>query len=87
MVWANRKILKNTYFIENKPVCSFTQLVWKESTQLGVGVVKSSWTSVYVVANYQTQGSVISLFPMNVFNLKLDEEMKKQLEDQQEKEE
>jgi uncharacterized protein YkwD len=35
-----------------KVVGHFTQLVWKGTTQLGIGVAKNKQNSVYVVANY-----------------------------------
>jgi len=45
----------------------FTQLVWKDSTQLGIGVAKSSKNSIYVVANYHPGGNFNSNEINNVF--------------------
>ena len=48
----------------------FTQLVWKGSTQLGIGVARSSKNSVYVVANYHFGGNFNNLELSNVFPAK-----------------
>ena len=45
----------------------FTQLVWKDSTQLGIGVAKSSKNSIYVVANYHPGGNFNNNELNNVF--------------------
>ena len=44
-----------------------TQLVWKDSTQLGIGVAKSSQNSVFVVANYHPGGNFNNNELKNVF--------------------
>ena len=49
----------------------FTQLVWKDSTQLGIGVAKSSKNSVYVVANYHPGGNFNNNELNNVFPVKV----------------
>ena len=48
----------------------FTQLVWKGSTQLGIGVAKSSQNSVFVVANYHFGGNFNNEYLTNVFPAK-----------------
>ena len=51
----------------NKAVTGhFTQVVWKESTELGVGVARSSDSSIYVVANYHPGGNFNNLVKNNV---------------------
>ena len=44
----------------------FTQLVWKESSQLGVGVARSSKNKVFVVANYHPGGNFNNMEKSNV---------------------
>ena len=48
----------------------FTQLVWKGSTQLGIGVARNSNNAVYVVANYHFGGNYNSMELSNVFPAK-----------------
>ena len=48
----------------------FTQLVWKGSTQLGVGVARSSENRVFVVANYHFGGNFNDDYLNNVFPAK-----------------
>ena len=48
----------------------FTQLVWKGSTQLGIGVARSSQNSVFVVANYHFGGNFNNDYLNNVFPAK-----------------
>jgi uncharacterized protein YkwD len=50
-----------------KAIGHFTQLVWKGSTQLGIGVAKNKKNNVYVVANYHKGGNVVGNYPQNVF--------------------
>ena len=45
----------------------FTQLVWKGSSQLGMGVARSSQNSVFVVANYHFGGNFNNAEKTNVF--------------------
>ena len=66
---------------------NFTQIVWKESTELGVGIAGSSNNNIFVVANYQPKGNWIRNFPENVFPVKLSEEMEEQKKKEKEKEE
>ncbi|VDD85179.1 unnamed protein product [Enterobius vermicularis] len=45
----------------------FTQLVWKSSQRVGVGIAKSSRTGMtVVVANYYPAGNMMGQFPSNV---------------------
>lgn len=44
----------------------FTQMVWKSSKQLGVGVAKTEKGKVFVVCNYKPRGNVIGEFIGNV---------------------
>ena len=49
----------------------FTQVLWKDSTQLGIGVAKSSKNSVYVVGNYHPGGNFNNNELKNVFPAKV----------------
>ncbi|TKR86857.1 hypothetical protein L596_011366 [Steinernema carpocapsae] len=44
----------------------FTQLVWRNSKRLGVGVAKSASGVYYVVANYDPPGNFVGAFVQNV---------------------
>lgn len=44
----------------------FTQMVWKASDQLGVGVAKTRKGKVLVVCNYSPRGNVVGEFCANV---------------------
>lgn len=48
----------------------FTQIVWKTSQFLGVGVAKSSQGNIYIVANYSPAGNFVGHFVENVLPLK-----------------
>ena len=48
----------------------FTQLIWKGSTQLGIGVARSSKNNVYVVGNYHPGGNFNNMELSNVFRAK-----------------
>lgn len=45
---------------------NFTQVIWKESTHMGVGAVKGESGTLYVVANYDPPGNYMEAFPQNV---------------------
>ncbi|CAF1077238.1 unnamed protein product [Adineta ricciae] len=48
----------------------FTQVIWKSSTQLGIGIAfANNNTNVYVVANYYPPGNALGSFPANVLRL------------------
>lgn len=44
----------------------FTQLVWRSSQSLGIGVATSSTGGTYVVANYDPPGNYVGKFKENV---------------------
>ncbi|XP_061397250.1 uncharacterized protein LOC133332899 [Musca vetustissima] len=48
----------------------FSQLVWQESTQLGVGVVKNRNDRTWVVCNYDPPGNILGKFEDNVLRPK-----------------
>ena len=55
---------------ENKQALSFTQVVWKKSSKLGVGHAvtrKDKTICTYAVAIYKPNGNVIGRFDENVF--------------------
>jgi len=47
-----------------------TQLLWKSSTKMGVGVSKNSDGTYNVVANYDPRGNVIGFFHDNLPEIK-----------------
>ena len=46
----------------------FTQLIWKDSKQLGVGVAKSRKGFTKLVAKYKPAGNVIGSYTQNVLS-------------------
>ncbi|KAB0792566.1 hypothetical protein PPYR_14525 [Photinus pyralis] len=44
----------------------FTQVVWRSTAELGVGMAKNSKGQTYVVANYSPRGNILSQFTANV---------------------
>jgi uncharacterized protein YkwD len=52
----------------SKGTCHFTQVVWKASRRLGVGVAKSTSGHWFAVCNYDPPGNMSPLFRQNVFN-------------------
>ncbi|KAJ8948337.1 hypothetical protein NQ318_019322 [Aromia moschata] len=50
----------------NQSTLHFTQVVWRSSAQLGVGVAKNKKGQTYVVANYDPRGNYIGQFVENV---------------------
>ena len=54
-----------------RPIGHFTQLVWKGSTKVGMGVAKNSENNVYVVANYNFTGNIDGYFKANVLPAKV----------------
>lgn len=47
--------------------CQFTQMVWRSSTEFGVGKARSRCGKIVIVANYKPAGNVIGEFHDNVF--------------------
>ncbi|CAH0545884.1 unnamed protein product [Brassicogethes aeneus] len=54
----------------NQKALHFTQVVWKESKELGVGVAKNQKGQTYVIANYNPRGNVGGHFVNNVLRPK-----------------
>ncbi|KAF6201771.1 hypothetical protein GE061_004166 [Apolygus lucorum] len=46
---------------------NFTQMVWKDTKEIGVGRAKSRLGHVYIVANYKPAGNIMGKFIENVF--------------------
>lgn len=44
----------------------FSQMVWKDTKQLGIGLAKGKNGTLYVVANYSPRGNIINKFISNV---------------------
>lgn len=44
----------------------FTQVVWKGSNELGIGMAKNNKGQTYVVANYNPRGNIVGQFSSNV---------------------
>lgn len=47
----------------------FTQIVWRESRELGVGMARNRAGEVFIVANYDPPGNYIGSFKKNVLPL------------------
>ncbi|KAJ8931022.1 hypothetical protein NQ314_016115 [Rhamnusium bicolor] len=62
------EVKQHTYGVEkvNQNTLHFTQVVWKNSRELGVGVAKNKKGQTYVVANYDPRGNYIGQFVDNV---------------------
>ncbi|XP_050302498.1 uncharacterized protein LOC126740500 isoform X3 [Anthonomus grandis grandis] len=62
------EIKKYTFGVERVPQGSlhFTQVIWKASTTLGVGIAKNKKGQTYVVCNYHPKGNFIGQFSENV---------------------
>ena len=48
----------------------FTQLVWKNTKEIGCGAACNSKNKCYVTCNYNPPGNYVGQFPQNVFPLK-----------------
>lgn len=60
---------EHNYHVEPRGVFRaghFTQLVWKSTTELGVGIAKTKRGKVLVVCNYNPRGNTIGEFNANV---------------------
>ena len=47
----------------------FTQVIWKSTTQMGIGYAKSESGNYYGVANYYPAGNFTGEFKQNVLNI------------------
>ena len=45
----------------------FTQVIWKDSKEVGFGIAKNKGGYTYVVGNYLPAGNIIGRFKQNVF--------------------
>ena len=45
----------------------FTQMIWKETKEVGFGKCKNKRGEIYVVGNYYPAGNIIGFFKYNVF--------------------
>lgn len=50
----------------NQSALNFTQLIWRSTTELGIGMAKNRKGQIYVVANYSPRGNNIGHFVANV---------------------
>lgn len=50
----------------NNKTLHFTQVIWKESRELGIAMAKNGKGETYVVANYSPRGNFIGKFVDNV---------------------
>lgn len=44
----------------------FTQLIWKETIKMGVGLATSEKGQVYVVCNYEPAGNIVGEYAKNI---------------------
>lgn len=44
----------------------FTQVVWKESKELGVAMARNNSGQIFVVANYAPRGNIVGTYTANV---------------------
>ncbi|KAK0065844.1 Golgi-associated plant pathogenesis-related protein 1, partial [Biomphalaria pfeifferi] len=66
-----REIKDHNFSSENNPNSGhFTQVVWKATTELGMGKAKSTEGSVIVVGSYRPPGNVKGAFGQNVLTTK-----------------
>ncbi len=65
----------------------FTQLVWKGSTQLGIGIARTVRNSIFVVANYHFGGNFNGQELTNVLPVKLGKEDEEKIEKQKKEKE
>lgn len=65
--WYN-EIRQHTFGREPRSLATghFTQVVWKDSKQLGVGVAKNNRGQIFVVCNYNPPGNYTGRYSMNV---------------------
>ena len=54
-----------------RPVGHFTQLIWKGTNKVGLGVARNKDNNVYVVANYYLSGNIEGYYKKNVLPMKI----------------
>ncbi|XP_041371178.1 Golgi-associated plant pathogenesis-related protein 1-like [Gigantopelta aegis] len=65
--WYN-EIQKYRFGNQHQPGCGhFTQVVWKGSKEMGVGMARDQKGNIIVVANYYPAGNMLGDFASNVF--------------------
>ncbi|XP_056637489.1 uncharacterized protein LOC130445698 isoform X1 [Diorhabda sublineata] len=62
------EVKRHTFGVErvNQSTLHFTQVIWKDSKELGIGMAKNKRGQTYVVANYSPRGNYIGQFVENV---------------------
>lgn len=65
--WYN-EISQHVFYREPSSMSTghFTQVVWKDSRQLGVGMCKNVQGQVFVVANYDPPGNYVGKYSVSV---------------------
>ena len=61
--YSEKKYYKYGKFKGNPKTGHYTQMVWKNTTQVGVGVATASNGDIYVVANYNPPGNYVDEMP------------------------
>ena len=54
-----------------RPIGHFTQLIWKGTNKVGLGMARNKDNNVYVVANYYLAGNIEGYFKKNVLPMKI----------------
>jgi len=67
---ANYDYISGTAKNSTKPIGHFTQVVWKDSKELGIAKAVCKDGSTYVVANYEPAGNYLGQFEQNVLRPK-----------------
>lgn len=67
VAWYN-EIKQHTFGVEPRNLSTghFTQVVWKDSKTLGVGICRNNRGQVYVVCNYDPPGNYTGRYSANV---------------------
>ena len=68
--YSNEKFFE--YNAKNQEATPFSQLVWKNSKLIGIGLSKDDKGGTYIVANFYPAGNVVDQFHLNVFRPKKD---------------
>ena len=76
-MWYNNGF-KNYDYTKEPTVCNnFTQLIWKNSKQFGLGHILTRDNTLYVVANFFPEGNIRGQFLKNVYPIKTDRKYSK----------